>query len=268
MNLDLAVRFVRANGGELQRARLDSILHQHPAPTGVIASLLKFQLADGSFTQPRPANLAGSINETLNALWRMEELGLLRSVASELACHYLISRQNKDGSWQEDPGNATPLQSYTQDPLFGCYLSAYSAYYLALSGFGKALVLEKAARYLAAIQVPAGNFAGFLHTTWLACSALMLINGRSDKRAKKGLLYLKNLEFEDWESSQVAWAISCLGNAGITEKHPFISKGLDELEARQLEDGSWISEDGEGYEVEATLAAIKAWQFFRRGETG
>lgn len=266
MNLDLAARFVRSNGGELQRARLDYILHQNPAPPGEIAILLKFQLADGSFTRPRPANLAGSINETLNALWRMEELGLLRSVASELACHYLISRQNKDGSWQEDPGNATPLQSYTQDPLFGCYLSAYSAYYLVLSGFGTAPVFEKAARYLAGIQEPAGNFAGFLHTTWLACSALMLINGYNDKRAKKGLLYLKNLGFEDWESSQVAWALSCLGNAGITEKHPFITNGLEELEARQLEDGSWSSEDGEGFEVEATLAAIKAWVFFRGGK--
>lgn len=268
MNLDLAARFVESNGGELQRARLDYILHQNPAPPGVIASLLKFQLADGSFTRPRPASLAGSINETLNALWRMEELGLMKSVASELACRYLISRQSGNGSWQEAPGNATPLQSYTQDPLFGCYLSAYSAYFLALSGFGTTPVLEKAARYLAGIQRSAGNFTGFLHTTWLACSALLLINGRNDKRAKKGLLYLKNLEFKDWDSSQVAWALSCLGNAGITVKHPFISAGLAELEANQFEDGSWISEDGEGYEVEATLASIKAWLFFRGGETG
>jgi len=268
MEIDLAIRFVNKNGGELQRARLDHILHRTPAPPGVIVRLLKFQLQDGSFTQPRPSSLVGSINETLNALWRMEELGLMKSVAAEQACHFLVSRQGKNGSWQEEPGSATPLQSYTQDPLFSYYLSAYAAYFLALFGFGSAPVLEKAARYLAGIQKPAGNFEGFLHTTWLACSALLLINGPRDKRAKKSLLFLKNLDFEDWESSQIAWALSCLGNAGITAKHPFISAGLTALEENQLEDGSWLSEDGAGYEVEATIAAIKAWKFFRGGETG
>jgi len=39
------------------------------------------------------------------------------------------------------------------------------------------------------------------------------------------------------------------------------------LEDRQMDDGSWASEGGEGFEVEATIAVIKAWKFFHKEKT-
>ncbi len=267
MDLDLAIAFVSDYGDEMQIARLAYILHNTSVTIEVLSDLLKYQQSDGSFALPFPNGPFSSINETLNGLWRMEELGMMRSVAAELACRYLVSRQGKDGSWQEDPDNPTPMQSYMQDPLFGCYLSAYAAYWLAFSGYGSAAVLKKAAGYLAGIQKPAGNFVGFLHTTWLASSALFMISGPRDRRAKMGLKFLQGRLWEDWEPSQIAWALSCFGNARLSRKHAFITSGMDALEDRQMDDGSWASEDGEGFEVEATIAVIKAWKFFHKEKT-
>jgi hypothetical protein len=80
--------------------------------------------------------------------------------------------------------------------------------------------------------------------------------------ANQALSTLMDRPIKEWESSQIAWALDCLGCAGMPEEHVFIQSMLFELAGRQEESGAWSSEDGPAYAVSATISSLKAFKRF------
>jgi hypothetical protein len=206
-----------------------------------------------------------TVDRTLVALWWMDDLTMLTSPTADAAFGYLLSAQRDDGGWDEDPAVAQyslPPWIHPGDLKTRLYLSAYSAYWLAAAGYGRGAAFRRALAFLARHQDGTGKFHGYLHTTWIASAVFCLAGPEYSDVAGKGLQILMDRPIDGWEDSQIAWALDCLGKAGLPREHPFVEKGLAELCRRRESGGSWSSEDGEAYAVAATIGALKALKLY------
>lgn len=265
MDIARAVAFIEEKGSDLERARLRRLLHGAPPEPSVILTLTALQNADGGFPYDVVPGHLSTINETLVALWWLEELGMLASPAAEQAIAYLLAVQKDDGGWDEDPA----LAQYDLPPWVSpgelrarLYLSSYTAYWLAVKGYATHPAFQKALAFLRQHQDERGKFYGYLHTTWIATSVFLLAGQPYAAAARKGLQFLLDRPLADWADSQIAWALSCLGQAGLPKDHPFVAQCLAELPQRQRPEGSWASEDGENFDVGVTIGAVKAFKHY------
>jgi hypothetical protein len=267
IDLDRALIFIDENGNVQDKARLLYILMQEAPPDYIVRPLLDKQNPDGGFpSRPRSEN-PSSVDNTLTALWQLNELGMLNTPEAQSAIGFLVSSQLADGSWDENPAlpehDLPPWIKPGEVPTRN-YLSAYAAFWLGIANKTKAEAFQRAAGYLRSQQETSGRIPGYLHGHWIGTSALFMAGDDYSENALRGLSILDQISMQEWEDSQIAWAIDCLGMAGIAADHPFVHKMVEELTARQEAGGSWSSEDGASYAVSATISAIKALKRFGR----
>jgi len=189
----------------------------------------------------------------------------MKSVIGQSACEYLHKKQTRAGCWDADPSLASSHSSRIIPGDLGTqmYLTSYVAYWLNMIHGKDDPAIASACKFLLANQEPGGKFAGPLHATWLAAADLYMSGFAFHEYADKAVFYLASIPIKEWEDSQLAWAINCLGNAGISSDMPFIANGLKELQNRQDPDGNWCAENGAAYSVEATIEVIKALKFHK-----
>ena len=263
VDVALAVSFVKANGVELEQARLRRLLYDQNLEPELVLSFLGPQNVDGGFPCRRVEGNRSCIHSTLNALWRLDELGMLSTPTCDEALGYLLNVQQEDGGWDEEESvleYGVPPWAIPGDLKARLYLSALSAYWLAAGGFVGDPALEKAFQFLLAHQDGTGRFHGFLHSTWIGTGALLMAGERYSEAAQKGLQALGGEPLSEWVDSQICWALDCLSRAGLLKDHPFVAACLDELARRQGDSGEWASEDGEAHTVGATLEALKVFK--------
>ncbi len=263
MDFASAVAFVEARATALERARLYWVLAGTPPEPATVQPFVVLQNEDGGFPFGMVAGNLSTVDNTLTALWWLDELGMLGSPIAERACAYLRSVQQADGGWDEEPA----IGQYELPPWVAIgdlrtrlYLSAYATYWLTVQGCGTEPAGQKALGFLLAHQDETGKFYGYLHSTWIATSVLLMAGPAYAEAARRGLQLLESRPLADWESSQIAWALSCLEQAGLPREHPFVQRGLAELGRRQQPDGSWASEDGAGLAAGATIQVLKVLQ--------
>ncbi len=267
MDIHQSVAYIEDNGTELEIARIRYLLYGQKPDAEVVQPLLKLQNGDGGFPFDRVQGNLSTVDATLYALWWMDELGLLTSPPADRALDYLLAAQREDGGWDEDASAAQyDLPPWIQpgDLPTRLYLSAYAAYWIGVRYGSMHPAFRKALEFLRGHQKDTGYFRGYLHTTWIAAGAFLMAQPQYREVVEKSLQALMNKPLEDWEASQIAWALDCLGRGGLDESHPFVEKSLTELIERNRPDGSWSSEDGEGFAAGATIAALKVLRRFRR----
>lgn len=268
MSVDLgaAIAFVTEHGTILEKARMLWLLMGVEPARESYQKLIESQNPDGGFpSRPKPGSLS-AVDSTLTALWQFDELNLTAHPAAARALDFLRAMQQPDGGWDENPAlpaHDLPPWIVRGDPGTRLYLTTYAAYWLGLLADPRQPPFEHAVAFISRHQDDFGRLPGYLHSNWLGTSAFLLVptdefqlNGYAQS-IENGLRYLDALPFEDWDDSQIAWAVDCLTRAGLPETHLWLQKALPELVRRQAADGSWSSEDGPAFAASATVSAIK-----------
>ena len=263
-DLTQAMIYVEQHGQLQEKARLLYVLAGEKPPREVLQPLLDKQNPDGGFpSRPRGEN-PSSVDNTITALWQLDELGLLSSPPAERALDFLVQAQQEDGIWDENPDlpvHDLPPWIKPGELATRLYLTAYAAFWLARTGKSPA-ALQRACRCMSGYLDEEGRLPSYLHANWIAASVFIMTGNQEE--ANRMLAYLASRPLPDWEDSQLAWALDCLGQAGLALEHPFIASSLRELADRMDPEGSWSSEEGAAYAASATISALKAFKRYRQ----
>ncbi|MBE0432271.1 terpene cyclase/mutase family protein [candidate division WOR-3 bacterium] len=265
MDIAKALSFIDEHGSNLEKARMKWIVYQAQPEPAVIRPFVQLQNEDGGYPCAMTKGNLSSIDNTLVALWWLDEIGMKESSAADKAFGYLLAVQKNDGGWDEAPSIAQhelPPWIIPGDLRTKLYLSSYSAYFLAARGYVNRPAFHKALDFLLKHQDRTGKFYGYLHNTWIATSVFAMAGDPYAGVVKRGLGFLMDRPLSEWADSQIAWALDCLASAGLPKEHAFVERSLAELIRRQQADGTWISEDGAEHDVGATIAAVKALKHY------
>jgi squalene cyclase len=265
MDITRSVEYIEVHGTILEKARIRYILYNQKPDDKIIQNLVRLQNTDGGFPFNLIEGRLSTINKSSVGLLWLEELGYLDSVYADRVADYLLLMQCDDGGWDEDPA----ILQYDLPPWITpgdlktrAYLSSISVYWLLIKGFRGLPPVVKALAYLRDLQDDTGRFFGYLHTNWIATSVFFLAGPNYLVTAEKGLDSLKDSPLPDWEASQIAWALECLGKAGLKAHHPLIDQLVAELIKRRRPDGTWTSEDGASFTCGAVIGVLKALKHF------
>ncbi|HLJ61289.1 MAG TPA: prenyltransferase/squalene oxidase repeat-containing protein [bacterium] len=254
------IAYIDHNGSEMERARLRGILGRPRPDAKVVRALEARQNEDGGFPYEFVQGRVSTIDATATALNWLEDLRLFDGPHVERALVFLLADQRPDGSWDEPPGilrYAPPPRLLPSDLRVRTASTALVGYWLARAG-GRDDAIGRAAAYLRGHQAPGGRFVGFLRTTWLATAFLHLVEGPGSDAAVRGLQALGAVDGSRWRPGALADMLVRLGGGGVEDDTPVVVRTLERLCVLSQPDGSWVSEDGDAYHVEATLQALRA----------
>lgn len=254
------IAFVDQSGSEIERARLRGVLGRARTDARILRVFESRQNEDGGFPHAFVPGRLSTIDATATAIEWLFDLGLGGGACAERACVHLLAAQRPDGGWDEPPGllkHSPPPRLLPGDPRVRCRATALVVYWLARVG-DREDAIRRALGYLAARQAANGRLLGFLQTTWLAAAAFRMVDGPAAEPAARALAALAAVPPDRWYPGALAGMLGCLGEAGVGAPHPPVRAGLARLCALARPDGSWLSEDGDLYHVEASLQALRA----------
>ncbi len=205
------------------------------------------------------SNGTPSVEATCVRLRELDGLGLLGTAAARRAVRWLVSVQQPDGGWHEDPRLAGTAPSWVRpgDPAAGWYLTASAALCVVRAGSGATPpdTAVRAAGRLAGEVSEAGTLPSFPATHWLT-AALCWTLGDQDTAER----LMDRFRWPDYPLTVADWSwyAVTLAGAGIPAEHPALRVGLDALTDTQSPDGSWPGADYRGPDVGVTLDALAA----------
>jgi squalene cyclase len=265
MDTNLAINWVNEKGTGLEKARLAYVLFGTEPDPEVVKPLITAQNKDGGFPFGMTMGNLSAIDQTLMDLGWLDELGMLESPTAEKSIHFLYASQKTDGGWDEEP----ELEQYPQpawskpgDMDSRLYLTANTAYWLAISGRTNRPNFHRALEFITGQQEKRGEGFGYLQTSWIAASVFLMAGPRYAEEARKSIQFFMDKPIARWECAQIAWALNYLSAAGLPENHPFAVRALAELVQRQSQDGSWASEVSPTYTMDATIRVLKALGYY------
>ena len=265
VDIDAAIGFVVARGDQVDRARLSWLRSELPASPDVIAKVEMGQTKSGGW----PAFWGGdqpSIDATCFRLAELDDLGALDREPARAAVRWLASRQRPDGTWQEDSSLAETAPSWAKpgDPEASLYLTANAGFWLAVAGpptpapspeaTTHAEVVARATQAFRAAMRPDGTWPSYLVAGWLG-GALLYQTGWFYESAQIQLVLAGRIP--EMSGADVAWLASAFRRVGLSPLDGVLEAARRRLGETQQTDGGWSSDDGEVFDVHATLAAIR-----------
>lgn len=259
VDLEAAIGFVVAKGDPVDRARL------HHLRTGIAPSdeILVAAEAGQTLVGGWPAFYSGrtaSIDATCFRLAQLDDLGALGRHPARSAVHWLASRQRLDGTWQEDETLKADAPPWAQpgDPEATLYLTANAAYWLAIAG-GYEDNVGRGAQVIRDSLNDDGTWPSFLVTGWLGAAVLQKAEFFYEAAR---MLVILNDRLPGMTAADAAWLGSALRRAGVSDDDWTLSAARRRLTETQRSDGGWTSDDGEAFDVEVTLNAIRTCKGF------
>ncbi|MFX0001011.1 MAG: prenyltransferase/squalene oxidase repeat-containing protein [Candidatus Hermodarchaeota archaeon] len=260
LNIQKSLNYVKTHGTFVEKARLSAIIWDEKPTIEILEELASFQKRDGGFSYW--VKNVSNITDTCYVLEWFDDLKVYKGDIVDLACQYLLDRQQKDGGWDEvseivkynPPEWMMPGRTETR-----VWLTAYCAHVLIRFGYAEAEGTYCPTDFLLANCDTSGRLKGYLRATWLALPMLAFYPGPDPESFNRAVKVIEDNFSSDWKGAYVAWLIRCLKDSGLSSNHKLVLRSLSELEKKQKRDGSWDPEEGEGEEhrVNATISAIR-----------
>lgn len=255
------IAYVDQNGNEMEGARLRGLLGR-PRPDARIIRLLEArQNDDGGFPNELVQGRPSSIEASALVLGWVQDLSCLGTAIAQRIVTYLLAAQRPDGSWDESPGlikYGPPPSLLPGDPRVQVFCTALATYWLAVLGYRNDHAVARALAYIRPRQAADGRFLGFLRTTWIAAAGFLMAEGPASPAVTRALDRLAAIEEERWTPGALTGMLNSLADGGAPASVPAVSRCLARLRMLARPDGSWASEDGDIYDVEVTLRALRA----------
>ncbi|HEX6683255.1 MAG TPA: prenyltransferase/squalene oxidase repeat-containing protein [Candidatus Limnocylindrales bacterium] len=254
VDLDAAIGFVVAKGDSVDRARL-SYLRTGGMPG---EEMLQACEAGQTLTGGWPAFDGGripSIDATCFRLAQLDDLGALGRQPARSALHWLASRQRPEGTWQEDETLAADAPPWARpgDPEATLYLTANASFWLSVSGDYPDAAL-RAAEVIRDSLKPDGSWPSFLVTGWLGSSVLYKQQMFYEAARMQVVLTDRMAELS---AGDAAWLAASLRRVGVSQDDWTLTAARRRLAETQRSDGGWTSDDGDPFDVNVTLQAIR-----------
>jgi len=267
LNISKAVRFVEANGTDLEKYRLYFLLGKERNDEIPLRHLRNLQNKDGGFPYNDEKGRLSCVNATSNNLSLMIELGLDKSDVCKRTVEYLLKIQGKDGSWSENEAIKQynpPFWDMPNDLKTTLWLTASIANYLIQLGYRKSSAIQKATSFILKNRDNEGKFAGFLHTTWISIGVFGQLEGNNSHLVKNALNVIEqNIEKLRDGAGDLAWCLECFYVAGIPKENPLVKRCIEELVNSQQENGAWKSGDGGAFTITITINVLNALKKYK-----
>ena len=263
VDLDAAIGFVVAHGDPVDRARLSWLRSGAVPPPEVFEKVEMGQTRDGGW----PAFWAGdvaSVDATCFRLGELDDLGGLDRPPARRALAWLAGRQRPDGMWEEDESlkDVAPPWAQPGDPEARLFLTSNAAFWLVVGGLPArpeenehAMLIARAAEAFRAALRPDGSWPSFLATGWLG-GALLYHLGWFYEAAQIQVLLTDRVP--EMSPADCAWMGAAFRRVGISADDWVMTAVRRRLGETQRHDGGWPSDDGDAFDVHATLTAIRA----------
>lgn len=253
--------FVQSRGGPEEQARLRFLMERESPPHDVVDALFADQLPDGGWA-PFWAPGTSSIDATCFRLARAEHLGLEPfEPAVALGVAFLATRQQADGSWEEESAlaEAAPPWARPGDWKARLYLTANAGFWLCYFGARSGAGPQKAVAFLES-HMEEGGLPSFPQANWLA-GALFRLMGREDAARRMSAVLLRHTE-AGLPAANLAWMLVSLRLAGVPVHDPVVEAAARALDQQQRTDGGWDGEWGGDSDLHTTLEAMRALRAF------
>ncbi|MEV6601326.1 squalene--hopene cyclase [Actinoplanes sp. NPDC051346] len=265
VDIDAAIGYVVAHGDPVERARLSYLrTGNRPAPD-VFERIESGQTPDGGW----PAGADGtvsSVDATCFRLAEIDDLGGLGGPAADRAFAWLAAVQGGDGTWQEDETLApeAPPWAMPGDPEATLYLTAVAGFWMTVAEIEAhprhekparhANHLAAAARFVVAQLRPDGTWPSFLATGWHAAG---LLHEQQFFYESARVQIVLGDRLDDMSPAHVANLAAALRRVNLGDDW-LLRTARKRLSATQRTDGGWDSDEGPVFDVNTTLAAIRA----------
>lgn len=270
--MDGAIGFVVAHGDPVERARLHRLRTGADVPAEVIVDAELGQSPEGGW----PALWAGevaSVDATCFRLAELDDLGALGRPAARKALDWLVSRQQPDGTWDEEASLADEAPAWARpgDPEAIFYLTAKAGFWLTVAGLDArsagpldqrpggayAGVVRAAADAVMRRLRPDGTWPSFLAAGWLGAAMLYRQEMFYESARMQAVL---GQRLPDMSPADVAAMAAALRRVGIGVDEWLLAAARRRLAETQRSDGGWPSDDGPAFDVHTTLAVIRAYR--------
>lgn len=256
VDIQQAVDFIKRQGDEIELARLGHLISEESPPAQISKEFQASQRPDGGWEAFWSSDYS-SLDATCFRFTQAYQLGLdfkLPWIGAGL--DFLRNRQREDGSWEEDRSmkDAVPHWLKPGDLSARLYLTANCGFWLGWAG-GDPKASEDAADYLIQYLDENGRLPSFPHTHWLAAGLWYRLEMKAP--SERVQIHLTCM-LDDLSGSNLAWLITTLRIVNIPRESQIIRQGISRLVEFQCPDGSWRSDDGERFDVHATLEALYA----------
>lgn len=272
VDIDAAIGFVIAKGDPVDRARLSWVRTGIAPDAELVTRAEAGQTPDGGWPAFWADGVA-SVDATCFRLDELDDLGALGRPSVRHALDWLANRQGSDGTWEEDSALAeiAPPWARPGDPEARLYLTANAAFWLTVAGpearsagpldnrpgGAYAGVVTKAAQAVRDSLRPDGTWPSFLVTGWLGAAVL---HGQQMYYEAARMQMVLAGRVPDMTPADAAWLAAALRRVGVTADDPLLVAARRRLAQTQRSDGGWTSDDGEQFDIQVALNAIRAFR--------
>jgi len=267
VNIEKAVAFVTARGDPIQIGRMSSILWGQKQSSSATKRLYGMQNEDGGFSTEKGG--FSTVCFTVNVLSWLDDLRIREGTLVDSAIRFLKVHQKADGGWDEVEALKTanpPLYMMPGEIRTRIWLTACCAHWL--TRFGR---IEPSgskgspASFLLKQRERTGLLKGYLRATWDSLVLFSYYPGSDSDEFKETLRAIESTyKPSELEASNLAWLLTCLRHSELPSSHQLVGQAINELARRQRADGSWSSEDGDKFAVNATVDALRVLRYYDR----
>lgn len=258
-NLEQAIAYIRQHGSPLELARLHAALGEQAAIEEARQQVAALQNPDGGWPYRQQEGQPSSLAATHHALTWLAELGLHSDAAAQRGLDFLLATQQPDGSWRESEQILRlkpPQWMSPENAMANAYLTADSAYHLAVGRDAQLDAVTRACNYLYQLELE----EQYPQTIWIMGALFTIAEGEASEVAQATRAYLEARLDSQWDASALAWLLNTYLNAGIAPTMPLLTRARALLENVQQPDGSFSSDEGDAFTLDATIQAVRALQ--------